>query len=70
MAFFGLQKAHLAVDNGFFGLRNIELRIKLAGVFVMSCVDGFYAVTRKNILLMKKAVKQFIIYFSTAAGCE
>jgi hypothetical protein len=32
MAFFGLQEAPLAGDNGFFGIRKGELRIKPAGV--------------------------------------
>ena len=68
MAFFGLQEAHLASGNGFFGIRKGELRIKPAGVFVMSCVDEFYAATRKNIFLVKKVVKQFLTYFSMMGG--
>jgi len=64
MAFFGLQEAHLAGDNDFFGIRMMELRLKSAGVFVMSRADGFYAAERKNIFLSKNPVKQFLISFS------
>lgn len=57
MAFFDHQEALLGVGNGFFGAQKVGLRIKPAGVFVMSCVDGFYAKVRRNIFLAKKAVK-------------
>ncbi|MFI3136845.1 MAG: hypothetical protein QX197_08705 [Methylococcaceae bacterium] len=70
MAFFGLQEAPLAGDNGFFGVRKIELRIKPAGGFVMNCVDEFYAATRKNIFLAKKAIKKYFNYFSMTKGGE
>ena len=46
----------------------VELRIKPAGVFVMSCVNEFYAAVRKNIFLAEKAVKQFFTYFFNAHG--
>ena len=68
MAFFGLQEAPLAGDNGFFGVRKIELRIKPVGCFVMNCVDEFYAATRKNIFLAKKSVKKYFNYFSMTKG--
>ena len=70
MAFFGLQEALLAGDNGFFGIRKGELRIKPSGSFVMSCVEGFYTAARKNIFLAKKVVKQFFTYFSMTRGAS
>lgn len=70
MAFFDPQEAFLAGDNGFFSARKGALRIKPAGVFVMSCVDGFYAEARKNIFLAKKVVKQFFTYFSMTRGAS
>ena len=70
MAFFGLQEALLAGDNGFFGIRKGELRIKPSGSFVMSCVEGFYTTARKNIFLAKKVVKQFFTYFSMTRGAS
>jgi hypothetical protein len=68
MAFFDPQEAPLAGGNGFFGIRKGELRIKPAGGFVISCADGFYADARKDTFLVKKAVKQFFIYFSMMRG--
>jgi hypothetical protein len=68
MAFFAPQEGFLAGDNGFFSARKGALRIKPAGVSVMSCVDGFYAEARKNIFLAKKVVKQFFTYFSMTRG--
>jgi len=68
MAFFDPQEAPLAGGNGFFGIRKGELRIKPAGSFVISCADGFYADARKDTFLVKKAVKQFFIYFSMMRG--
>ena len=70
MAFFGLQEAHLAGDNDFFGIRMMELRLKSAGVFVMSCVDGFYAAAIKNIYFVKNVVKKFFTYFFNDEGGE
>ena len=70
MAFFDLQEAPMADDNGFFDIRKGELRIKPAGIFVISCADGFYADARKDAFLVKKAVKQFFIYFSMMRGRE
>jgi hypothetical protein len=68
MAFFDLLKALLVSDNGFFCIQKSELKIKPAGVFVMSCVDEFYPALRKNIFVAKKAVKQYFTYFSMARG--
>lgn len=70
MAFFDPQEAFLAGDNGFFSARKGALRIKPVGVFVMSCVDEFYAEARKNIFLAKKVVKQFFAYFFNDEGRE
>ncbi|MFI3185255.1 MAG: hypothetical protein QX198_04675 [Methylococcaceae bacterium] len=70
MAFLGLQEALLAGGNGFFSARKIELRIKPAGVLITNCVDGFYTAARKDIFLVKKAVKKFFTYFFNAEGRE
>jgi hypothetical protein len=48
----------------------VELKIKPAGAFVMSCADGFYAAARKDIFLAKKSVKQFFTYFFNVEGSE
>jgi len=48
----------------------VELRIKPAGVFVISCVNGFYAAARNDVLLAKKAVKKFFTYFSMTRGAS
>jgi hypothetical protein len=36
----------------------------------MSCVNGFYAAARKDILLAEKAVKKFFINFFNEEGRE
>jgi hypothetical protein len=36
----------------------------------MSCVDGFYAIVKKDIFLTEKAVKQFFIYFFNDEGAS
>ena len=68
MAFFNPQEVTLAGGNGFFGIRKGDLRIKPADSFVISCADRFYADARKDTFLVKKAVKQFFIYFSMMRG--
>ena len=36
----------------------------------MSCVDGFYAIVKKDIFLTEIAVKQFFIYFFNDEGAS
>ena len=70
MAFFGPQEVPLAEDNGFFGIQKGALRIKPAGVFVMSRVDGFYAAARKNIFFGEKSCQVIYYLFFNNEGCE
>lgn len=70
MAFFDPQGALLAGDNAFLGAERVWLRIRPAGVVVMSCVDEFYAVAGKNIFLTEKAVKHFFTYFFNNEGAS
>ena len=70
MAFFGLQEAHLAGENRFIDGRKSKLRIKSAGVFSNELRREILLNSKKNYFFVKKAVKQFIIYFPNDEGCE
>jgi len=63
MAFFDLQEAQLAGDNHFFGIRMMELRLKSAGVFAMSCVDGILRGGNKKYLFDEKCCQEVFTYF-------
>jgi len=70
MAFFDPQEALMTGNNGFFGVRKGELRSKPAGVICNELCRRILRGGKKRYFLVKKAVKQFFIYFFNDEGAS
>jgi hypothetical protein len=71
MAFFGLQEAHLARENRFFGGRKSKLRIKTAGVFSNELCREILLSSKKNYFFCEKSCQAiYYLFFKMTRGAS